>query len=120
VPVLSGRFLVLPIAYAHRYATIDVSDPAHPKEIASFPTDSTFFPHWASADPGSDRLVLTDQGDGMPVVKIVHFDRSTGRLSWDTAFRDAGASVPGVSFHRDRWPNGVTGMAMPHGAVFVP
>ena len=120
VPVLSGRFLVLPIAYAHRYATIDVGDPAHPREIASFPTDSTFFPHWASADPGSDRLVLTDQGDGLPMVKIVHFDRSTGQLSWDTAFKDAGASAPGVSFHKDRWPNGVTGMAMPHGAVFVP
>ena len=120
VPVLSGGFLLMPIAYAHRYATIDISDPAHPKEIASFPTDTTFFPHWASADPGSDRVVITDQGDGMPMVKIVHFDRSTGRLSWDSTFKDAGATAPGVSYHKDRWPNGVAGMAMPHGAVFVP
>jgi len=119
VPVIAGRYMVLPIAYAHRYATIDISDPAHPKEVASFPTDSTFFPHWASADPGSDRLVLTDQGDGMPMVKIAHFDRATGRLSWDTAFKDAGAASPGVSYHRGSWPNGVKGMAMPHGAVFV-
>ncbi len=119
VPVLSGHFLLMPIAYAHRYATIDISDPSHPREVASFPTDTTFFPHWASPDPGSDRVVLTDQGDGVPMVKIVHFDRSTGRLSWDSTFKDSGATTPGVSYHKDRWPNGVTGMAMPHGAVFV-
>ena len=120
VPVLLGHYMVMPIAYAHRYATLDLSDPAHPKEIASFPTDSTFFPHWASADPGSDRLVFTDQGDGKPMVKLAHFDRSTGMLTWDERFRDVGATSPGVSFHRANWPNGVTGMAMPHGALFVP
>ncbi len=120
VPVILGHFMVMPIAYAHRFATIDISDPAQPKEVASFPTDSTFFPHWASADPGSDRLVFTDQGDGPPMVKVAHFDRTTGRLSWDEKFKDAGATAPGVSYHRARWPNGVLGMAMPHGAVFVP
>ena len=120
VPVMAGKFMVMPIAYAHRYATIDISDPAHPKEIASFPTDTTFFPHWASADPGSDRLVFTDQGDGPPKVMIAHLDRATGRLTWDERFRDAGSSSPGVSYHRAHWPNGLTGMLMPHGALFVP
>jgi len=120
VPVIAGHFMVMPIAYARRYATIDLADPAHPREVASFPTDSTFFPHWASADPGSDRLVFTDQGDGVAMVKIAHFDRSTGHLAWDTLFKDAGATSPGVSYHRPLWPNGVKGMAMPHGAVFVP
>jgi hypothetical protein len=120
VPVIAGHFMVLPIAYAHRYATIDISDPAHPKEVASFPTSVTFYPHWISADPGSDRMVVTDQGDGMPMVKIVHFDRKTGQLSWDNHFKDATAGSPGVSYDRAMWPNGVQGMAMPHGAVFVP
>ena len=120
VPVVLGHFMVMPIAYAHRFATIDLADPAHPREVASFPTDSTFFPHWASADPGSDRLVFTDQGDGAPMVKVAHFDRATGRLSWDASFKDAGAAAPGVSYDRASWPNGVKGMAMPHGALFVP
>lgn len=120
VPVVAGRFMVMPIAYAHRYATLDIADPAHPREVASLPTDSTFFPHWASADPRSDRIVVTDQGDGMPMVKMLRLDRATGQLSWDERFRDAGAAAPGVSFHRASWPNGVEGMAMPHGAVFVP
>jgi hypothetical protein len=119
VPVILGRYMVMPIAYAHRYATIDIADPNHPREVSSFPTDSTFFPHWASVDPGTDRIVVTDQGDGAPMVKIMHLDRSTGRLSWDERFRDQGAASPGVSYHRASFPNGVKGMAMPHGAVFV-
>jgi hypothetical protein len=110
----------MPIAYAHRFATIDISDPTHPVEVASFPTDSTFNPHWISADPNSDRVVLTGQGDGSPMVMVAHLDRETGRLTLDEKFRDAGAAKPGVSYHRDSWPNGVKGMAMPHGSLFVP
>jgi hypothetical protein len=120
VPHIEGKFWIMPIAYAHRFATIDISDPAHPKEVASFQTDSTFFPHWISSDPRSDRVVMTDQGDGQPMVMVAHLDKTTGRMSWDEAFRDAGATKPGVSYHRASWPNGVKGMAMPHGALFVP
>lgn len=120
VPVVVDSFMILPIAYAHRYSTINIADPAHPREVASLVTDSTFFPHWAAVDPGSNRLVVTDQGDGLPVLRILRLDRSTGRLSWDATFKDAGATAPGLSYHRASWPNGVTGMAMPHGAVFVP
>jgi hypothetical protein len=119
VPLVAGKFWIMPIAYAHRYATLDISDPEHPREVASFKTDSTFFPHWIAADPLSDRVVVTDQGDGPPMVMIAHLDRATGRLRWDEKFRDAGSAKPGVSYRRDSWPNGLKGMAMPHGALFV-
>lgn len=120
IELIAGKFMVMPIAYAHRYATLDISDPAHPREISSLETDSTFFPHWISADPGSDRVVVTDQGDGAPMVMIAHLDRKTGRLSWDEKFRDPGAKKPGVSFAMRMLPNGFHGMVMPHGALFVP
>ena len=120
VSVIVGHYMVLPIARAHRYATIDIFDPAHPKEVASLQADSTFFPHWAASDPGSDRIVFTDQGNGRPLVKIAHLDRATGRLSWDERFKDADATEPGVSYNRATWPNGATGLAMPHAALFVP
>jgi hypothetical protein len=120
VPVTIGKFIVMPVAYAHRFAILDISDPRHPREVASLATDTTFFPHWISADPGSDRLVFTDQGDGPPMVMVAHFDGTTGRLTLDEHFRDRGSSKPGVSYHRDRWPNGFSGMLMPHGALFVP
>ncbi len=120
VPVITGHFMLMPIAYGHRYATIDIADPEHPKEVSSVSTDSTFYPHWVARDPGSDRVVVDDQGDGLPVVMIGHFNSTTGRLTWDDRFRDPGATKPGVSFMKALWPNGLKGMMMPHGAVFVP
>jgi hypothetical protein len=120
VPVISGHFMLMPIAYAHRYATIDISDPSHPVEVSSVATDTTFYPHWAALDPRSDRVVVDDQGDGAPLVMIGHFNATTGVLTWDEKFRDAGATKPGVSFMKGVWPNGFKGMIMPHGAVFVP
>ena len=120
VPVVAGHFMLMPIAYAHRFAAIDIADPDHPKEVGSQLTDSTFFPHWASMDPGSDRVVGTDQGDGSPQVRMIHFDSTTGRIVWDIRFVRSGAKIPGISFARSSWPNGVKGAATPHGAVFVP
>ena len=112
VPMRTGNFVIMPIAYGHRYATIDITDPAHPKEIASLAADSTFFPHWISGDPGSDRVVVTDQGDGEPMVRVAHFDKVTGKMKWDDGFK--------MSFANVSWPNGVKGKVYPHGAVFVP
>ena len=120
VPLIAGKFWIMPIAYSHRFATLDISDPDHPKEIASFATETTFHPHWISADPRSDRVVFTEQGDGPPMIYVAHLDRVTGRLRWDEKFHDAGSARPGVSYRRVTWPNGVKGMAMPHGALFVP
>jgi len=120
VPVQTGRFWVMPIAYSHLLVTLDLSDPSHPREVSRLPTDSTFYPHWLAADPGTDRLILTEQADGPPRLLMLRLNRSTGQLSWDPGFRDAGASRPGVSFDRPTWPNGLAGMAMPHAALFVP
>ena len=120
VPTIAGKFMVMPIAYAHRFATIDISDPARPKEVLSLPMDSTFFPHWIARDPGSDRVVVTDQGDGIPMVMLGRFDEKTGKMVWDDRFKDSGATKPGVSFLNVVWPNGVKGKVTPHGAVFVP
>lgn len=120
VPMIVGKFMVVPIAYAHRYATLDISDPSHPVEVASFATDSTYYPHWIARDPGSDRIIMTDQGDGPPMIMMGHFDKATGKMWWDDRFRDEGAAKPGLSLSNVKWPNGVTGMVMPHAALFVP
>ena len=125
VPVLIGHFMVMPITYAHRYATLDISDPSHPVEVSSLDMDSTFYPHWINGEPGSNRVVATIRErtngvEGAPTVMLGYLDRLTGKLAWDARFRDAGAKTPGVSFSRDSWPNGVKGMVIPHAALFVP
>ncbi len=120
VPVVVGHYWVMPMAYQHRVAVLDVSHPDHPREVFSLATDSTFFPHWSSADPQSDRIVVSEQGDGLPRVMIARLDPNTGRLTWDERFRDAGSASPGLDFGRPTWPDGAAGAAMPHAAIFVP
>jgi hypothetical protein len=125
VPAIIGHFMVMPITYAHRYATLDISDPSHPKEVSSLDMDSTFFPHWINSEPGSNRVVATvrqraNNVEGAPMVLLGYLNRVTGKLAWDARFRDKGAAAPGVRFTRDEWPNGVKGMVMPHAALFVP
>ncbi len=120
VPVIVGRYEVVPIAYAHEIVSLDLTDPAKPVEVGGLRTDSTFLPHWSSPDARSDRIVVTGQGDGEARVMMIRLDRANGRLSWDERFRESGATRRGVSFDRTSWPHGPAGPAMPHGAVFEP
>ena len=80
-------------------------------------TDTTFRPHWISRERGSDRLVLTSGAVDHRVL-LARFDTTTGRMSFDSTFRDAGSDRLGVTFDRPSWPHGESGGAMPHGAVF--
>lgn len=119
VPHVSGNLMVMPIAYSHKFVTLDISNPAMPVERASLAVDSTFFPHWVSGDPAGDRIVSTDQGDGIPRIMIGTLDQATGKITWDEKFRDAGSDKPGVSLENVSWPNGVKGKVMAHGALFI-
>jgi hypothetical protein len=49
---------------------------------------------------------------------MLQIDRATGKLTLDSAFRDAGSSRPGIAFDRENWLHGATGTAVPHGTVF--
>jgi len=119
VPVIVGHYWVIPVAYGHRVIALDVSDPAHAKQVAELKTDSTFLPHWLSADPGSDRIVMVGQDDGEPRVTIIRLDPSTGALTWDDRFHDADKSKHGVSFARSDWPHGKAEHVIPHGSLFI-
>lgn len=120
VPLVVAHYWIMPVAYGSAVIVLDVADPERPREVSRLQMDTTFKPHWLSPDPGSDRIVLVDQGDtGAPIV-MLRLDRSTGALRYDEAFRDAGSSRSGVTFQRDSWPHGASGHAIPHGTFFVP
>ena len=120
VPVVVGNWWVMPISYQHRVVVLDASLPERPRIVWALATDSTFFPHWSASDPRSDRIVITEQGDGAPRVMMARLDRRTGRLTWDDRFRETGALQPGLDFGRIALPGGTRRSAMPHAAVFVP
>lgn len=115
VPVLVGSTWIQTVPDEHALIALDVRDSAHPRELSRVTFDSTFGPHWMAFDAGGSRLIVND---GKSRMLLVALDQRTGALKIDDSFRDEGASVPGVSFSRERWPHGVTGNAVPHGSVF--
>ncbi len=119
VPVVEGRFWVVPVGRLNLLLTLDVSDPARPREVARLQTDSSFRPHWLAKDPGSDRIVVGAENGGEDRMLMAHLDARTGALRWDETFRSADGRL-GVSFVRERWPHGATGEAFGHAALFRP
>lgn len=117
VPVVVGNYWIHPSATERVILTYDLSDPAHPREVARLPLDPDFTnPHWLATDPSGSRIVVT--ADDAAWVLIVNVDRATGKLSIDPRFREPSAARPGLTFDRIEWPHGRTGKAQPHGAVF--
>lgn len=119
VPVVVGNYWIMAVGRAHSLVTLDISDPAHPKEVARLYADSIFRPHWLAKDPGSDRLVVGAENGGEERMLIAHVDSTTGKLRWDTSLRGADGLL-GISFKLEQWPHGKTGEAFGHAALFRP
>jgi hypothetical protein len=119
VPVLAGHFWLQTVPDAHALVSVDISDPEHPRDVATLAVGDDEQPHWISIDGTGRRIVLNSAGAGSGNrLFIIDFDPATGALSLDAKFRDAGASRAGVSLTRKAWPHGYTGTAIPHGTVF--
>lgn len=119
VPVIEGHYWVMPVGQLNMLVSLDIADPEHPREISRLATDSTFRPHWAAKDLGSDRIIVGAENGGENRMLMVRLDARTGRLRWDESFRGPDGAL-GVSFVRERWPHGVTGEAFGHAALFRP
>jgi hypothetical protein len=89
--------------------SLDLSDPAAPREVGRVMLPQGWVPHWLALEPGGRRLVLTGYGAMADRVVLLTHDPATGALAIDDRFREEGATIPGVR---------VTGV--PHGAVFGP
>ncbi len=118
VPVVIGHYWIMPVTQAREVVVLDIADPRKPIVVSRLTGDSTFMPHWAARDPGSDRVVFTSHADEDPRILIARFDSGTGVLTWDETFRDPASGRLGVSFKRADWPHGASGSAMPHGVLF--
>ncbi len=120
LPVQAGDFWVQTVAVSTIQAlvSIDLSDPERPREVDRLVLGSQDLPHWISLEPEGDRIVLTGKGTLAGRVLLVRINRETGDLALDESFRKRGAEVVGVDFGREEWQHGVTGAAVPHGAVF--
>ena len=118
IPVIAGDYYLVTVPAWRAVVSLDISDPARPREVSRLTLDSADVPHWIALEPNQRRLVITGYGALEHRVLIATFDARTGRLALDTSFRDEGATVPGVRMEGKSWPHGGRAAAMPHGAVF--
>jgi len=119
VPVLTGHYWLQPVPEAHALVALDVTDPERPRAVSTVTFGDDELPHWAAIDPTGRRVVVNSGGNGKGNrLFVVGFDPTTGALSMDERFRDAGGMRQGISLTGVRWPHGFTGTAVPHGAVF--
>jgi hypothetical protein len=107
IPVVSGNHLVITVPEFPGVVSLDLADPAQPREAGRVTLPQGWVPHWLALEPNGGRLVLTGYGDMANRIVLLSHDPATGALAVDEGFRDEGAAEPGVQL-----------AGVPHGAVF--
>ena len=98
VPVVVGRYYLVTVPAWSAVVSLDVGNPAAPREVGRVALDSGAVPHWIAVSPDQRRVVVTGYGTMRNRVTLLRFDPATGRLSQD-----------GPGYQMD---------GIPHGAVF--
>lgn len=107
IPVVSGRYWITTVTAIPAVVSLDISDPAHPREASRLVLEPGDEPHWIALEPNTRRLVLTGYGKLESRVLMATFDSATGALALDSRFGAPGAGAPGLVIS-----------GRPHGAVF--
>ncbi len=117
IPVVAGSYWITTVPSYPGVASLDISDPAHPRESSRLTLDPDDVPHWIALEPNQRRLVITGYGALASRVLLATFDPATGGLALDERFRPPDATRPGFDL-LGPWPHGASGAGRPHGAVF--
>jgi hypothetical protein len=62
VPVRTGHFWLQSVPDAHAVVVLDISDPAHPREVSRLAVGDDEAPHWLAIDPSGRRIVMNSGG----------------------------------------------------------
>ena len=111
VPVRLGRYWLQTVPALHAVVTLDVSEPANPREVSRLVLGDEVTPHWLASDLSGRRLVMDAGSNRNSHLYLMQFDPATGAVSRDGRFPVLDMSsvdVPGVGIVR----------GVPHGAVF--
>ena len=112
VPVVVGNYWVWTIPEAHAVVSLDVSNPAKPKEVSRLVLGDSAAPHWMAKDESGTRLVVNSGGHGGDSrMYLLRIDPKTGALSRD-------AKLPVLEMGKVEVPGIGEVRAKPHGAVF--
>jgi hypothetical protein len=117
VPTIAGHYLIQSVPFIHGLVAVDIANPDKPVEASRLSFPGNYSAHWTGWDAATSRLVVTSNVDGVHRLYLVRLDQTTGKLTLDESFRDQDGQ-PGFNFDHRTWPQGWTGSATPHGAVF--
>jgi hypothetical protein len=118
IPIISGHYYLATVPAWNAVVSLDISDPAAPREASRVTLGPEDVPHWIAMSADQRRVVITGYGGMKHRVMIARFDPATGRLAIDERFREEGATQPGFRMDDKTWPHGGTAKGIPHGAVF--
>jgi len=118
IPVIAGRYYLITVPAYHAVVSLDISDPAAPREVSRATLDTADVPHWISISPDHRRVVVTGYGTMRNKVVLLTFDSTNGQLEVDRRFREAATLTPGFRMDNKTWPHGGNAPGLPHGAVF--
>ena len=90
IPVVAGHYYLVTVPAWNAVVSLDISDPAAPREASRVTLGPEDVPHWIAMSPDHRRVVITGYGGMKHRVMIARFDSATGRLVVDERFREEG------------------------------
>jgi hypothetical protein len=118
IPVIAGDYYLVTVPAWSAVVSLDISDPAAPREVGRVTLQPDDVPHWIALSPDQRRVVVTGYEGMQHKVYIARFDPASGQLAMDERFREEGAAEPGFRMDDKTWPHGGNAKGIPHGAVF--
>lgn len=119
IPAIVGRYYLITVPAWNAVVSLDISDPAAPREVSRLTLGADDRPHWLAVSPDQRRVLVTGYVGMEHRIVLAHFDPATGALTLDTTFRNTDDGPAGFSMTGVRWPHGSDATGVPHGAVFA-
>jgi hypothetical protein len=118
IPVIVGDYYLVTVPAWSAVVSLDISDPAAPREVSRVTLGADDVPHWISVSADRRRVAITGYGAMQHRVLIARFDPESGYLTLDERFREEGSDEAGFRMDDETWPHGGQAKGIPHGAVF--
>ncbi len=96
IPVISGHYYLVTVPAWNAVVSLDISDPAAPREVSRLTLGPEDVPHWIAISPDQRRVVVTGYAALQHRALIARFDPASGQLALDERFREAGRDPAGI------------------------
>lgn len=101
VPVVVGHYYLVTVPAWSAVVSLDISNPAAPREVSRATLDTGDVPHWIAVSPDQRRVVVTGYGTLRNRVALLRLDPKTGQLALDGPLYQMDGGIPhGAVFSR--------------------